>query len=247
MYSWKTLRTAFALLLFVPVIHVAFLISRDTAASLERSPGVWESEVNDYIKANQAGNLPEDPILVIGGRPVKLWEGLEDILSPRPVLMRGLGDATVDDIIHYHLQLVGYYQPSVVVLLPGSSEFHVRDHKSAPELAQAIRKLVELDQSYDLPRSYYIFAPIKSPLYNEDYATIDEVTRLLEEWARTDEQVTILNPNPLLDLRDGKPNPDFFRLDGINLNEHGYLRVSVLLENQLERDQAVEQTADSAP
>lgn len=236
MYSWKTIRTVFTVLLLIPIVHLAFLASRDVAAKLDTSPTAWEDEVNAYAEAYEGAPLPENPIVVLGGRRVKLWSGLEGLLRPRPVLMLGLGDATVDDITYYHAQLVGYFQPSAVVLFPGNSEFHIRDNKSAQELAAAIRKLVELDQSYSATRSYYIFVPIKSPLYPEDYAKIDEVARLLESWTRYQPRINILDANSLLARKDGSPDPDFFRMDGSNLNEHGYLRVSVLLQDRLRQE-----------
>ena len=235
MYSWKATRTLCAFLLLIPIVHLAFLVSREMRTTLDTSPEAWAAEVEAYVEADQTVQRPVNPIVVIGGRPVKLWQGLEDVLSPRPVLMRGLGDATVDDITHYHSRLIGYYQPRALVLLPGSSEFHIRDNKSAPELVTAIRKLVELDQSYKVPRHYYIFTPIKTPLYSRDYTRIDETTRLLQQWAETQEQVTILDSNALLTLGNGEPNPDFFRMDGVNLNEHGYLRLSVMLQDRLEQ------------
>jgi len=162
------------------------------------------------------------------------------------VLMRALGDATVDDITQYHAELIGYYQPSALVLLPGTSEFHIRDNKSAQELATAIRKLVELDESYDVARQYYVFAPIKTPRFPEDYGKIDEVTRLLEQWARAQPQVTVLDVNPLLALKGGSPNPDFFRLDGVYLNEHGSVRISVLLQDSMKQNEG-EALASQSP
>lgn len=233
MYSWNTIRTICAILLLIPIVHLTYLVSREVLATLDISPRAWEEEVAAYTASDQATQLPTEPILVLGGRQVKLWQGLEDLLSPRPVLMRGLGDATVDDIAYYHSELIGYYQPSALVLLPGSSEFHIRDNKSAQELVTAIRKLIELDESYHVARRYYVFAPIKTPLYPADYAKIDETTHLLERWALEQPQVNILNTDPLLTLQNGRPNPNFFRLDGINLNEHGYLRISLLLQEQL--------------
>lgn len=233
MYSWNTIRTICAVLLLIPIVHLAFLVSREVLASLDASPEAWADEVGAYVATAQATELPIDPIVVLGGRQVKLWRGLEDLLSPRPVLMHGLGDATVNDIAHYHAELIGYYQPSALVLLPGTSEFHIRDNKSAPELVAAIRKLVEFDESYGVARQYYIFTPIKTPIYPQDYAKIDETTRLLERWAMNRPQVSILDANPLLALGNAAPNPDFFGLDGINLNEHGYVRLSLLLQNRL--------------
>ncbi len=234
MHSWSTIRTVCAILLLLPLIHLAYLMSREMLATLEVSPQAWAAEVEAYAEADQSIELPVDPVLVIGGRQVKLWRGLEDLLSPRPVLMRGLGDATVDDITHYHARLIGYYRPGALVLLPGTGEFHIRDNKSAQELVTAIRKLVELDASYGVARQYHVFVPIKTPLYPEDYAKIDEVSGLLAQWSKVQPQLSVLDPNPLLTVKNGSPNPDFFRLDGVNLNEQGYLRLSLLLKNSLQ-------------
>jgi hypothetical protein len=233
MYSWKAIRTICAVLLLIPIIHLAYVASRDVLATLDASPDAWADEVRAYAEADVATKIPDEPILVVGGRRVTLWRGLDDLLSPRPVLMRPLGDAIINDITHYYSELVGYYQPSALVVLPGNSEFHIRDNKSAEQLVTAIRKLVELDESYEVSRLYCIFAPIKTPLHPQDYAKIDETTRLLEQWAMGKPQVAILDPNVLLAKSNGKPNPDFYRLDGVNLNEQGYVRLSLLLQTRL--------------
>lgn len=236
MYSWNTIRSICAVLLIIPIIHLVFLLSRELQTAMHPGPEAWADEVAAYAQSDQLMRLPNDPIVVIGGRRVKLWQGLEDLLGPQPVLLRGLGDATINDITHYHSQLIGYYNPLAVVLVPGSSEFHIRDNKSADELVRAIRKLAELDSSYKVTRQLYVFTPLKTPRHPLDHAVIDETTDLLQHWAETEDGVTILDANTLLSRRDGRPDPDYYRFDGVNLNEHGYLRLSLMLKNRLEQD-----------
>ena len=144
MYSWNTIRTVCAVLLLIPIVHLVYLVSRDTLAVLDPSPQAWADEVAAYEQADQSASLPRAPVVVVGERGVKLWRGLQDALAPRPVLLRGLGGATVNDITHYHSELISFYRPSAVVVLPGTSEFHIRDNKSAEELVEAIRELAEL-------------------------------------------------------------------------------------------------------
>lgn len=238
MYSWKVIRTICAILLLVPIVHLAYVVSQDMLATMDASPEVWADEVRAFAETDVVTAIPDTPILVVGGRRVKLWQGLDDLLSPQPVLMRPVGDATISDITHYYDELIGYYQPSALVVLPGNSEFHVRDNKSAQELVLAIQQLVELDASYEVARLYCIFAPIKTPLYREDYDKIDDVTRLLEQWSLNNRHVEILDPNVLLAKSNGQPNPDFFRLDGVNLNEQGYIRLSLQLKSRLAQAEA---------
>jgi hypothetical protein len=236
MYSWKTIRIVSAILLLVPIIHLAVLLSRDALAALDSSPTVWNNELEAYVKADRLVERPTEPILVIGGRRVLLWRGLEELLSPKPVLMRGLGDATVTDLIFHYKRLIGFYQPQTVVLLPSNSEFHIRDMKTAEDLVASIRKLVELDFSVRNSGMFYIFTPLKTRLFPEDKPKIEQVTRQLKSWANSKDRVIVLDANILLSDSSGSPKPDYFRPDGVNLNELGYLRLTILLMSQVEKD-----------
>jgi len=238
MYSWNTVRNTCAVLLLLPLVHLAFLVSRETLAALEASPEVWAGEMEAYAQADLEASQPPAPLVVVGGQRVKLWRGLADILAPTPVLMRGLGNATVDDIIFHYDRLISFYRPDTLVLLPGSSEFHIRDMKSAEELVSTIQALANIDARKSSTRRLYVFTPLKTPLYPGDNEKIDRAGQLLKSWAAADERVTILDANALLSKRDGRPGPAYYRNDGINLNEHGYLRLSLMLQAQVERDRA---------
>jgi hypothetical protein len=156
------------------------------------SPDVWAKELSAYARADRAAKLPQDPLVIVGGRRVKLWDGLDEILA-EPVLVRGLGDAIVEDITYNYNALIGYYQPAAVVLLPGNSEFHIRDSKSASELLEAVQALEKVDNSLGVSRHFFVFTPLKTPLYPRDYLEIEEATRLLADWAQQRERVTVLD------------------------------------------------------
>ncbi len=60
---------------------------------------------------------------------------------------------------------------------------------------------------------------------------------MLDTWAQGKERVTYLDANAILANGDGRPKPDYFRSDGVNLNDQGYLRLSLLLRSRLEQDE----------
>ncbi len=237
MFSWKAIRTICVLLLMLPLAHFVVLLSRDMLAVMDASPEAWENELQAYGRTDARNKLPEEPILVVGGMRVKLWQDLDDMLAPRPVLMRGLGDATVNDLNHNYARLIGFYKPDTVVLLTSNSEFHIRDSKSAGELDKAIRDFVDLNTSQGGVRRIYLFAPLKTPRHPADDATIEQATALLATWTAGHEQAVLLDANAVLTNGNGRPRPEFFRSDGINLNEYGYMRLALLLQAQIELDE----------
>ena len=236
MYSWKTIRTVAAVLLLIPMVHLAYLVSREALSTLNASPEAWADEVDAFTRSDRLNHLPDNPVVIVGGRRVTLWKGLEDLLAPMTVLNRGLGNATTNDISHYYQRIIGYYQPQTVVLLPGESEFHIRESKSTEEMVRAIRQLVELDLSHGITKHFYVFSPLKTPLYQSNDRKIDETSRMLKDWAATIDEVDILDANVLLSKRNGRANPSYYRSDGVNLNEHGYVRISMMLRAQMEKD-----------
>lgn len=200
---------------------------------MNSSPEAWTAEVQAYARQDQTAQMPEKPVVVVGGRRVKLWRGLDELLAPQPVLMRGIGEATVDDLTYHYERLIGFYQPDTVVLLPDNSEFHIRANKDAETLFADISKLVELDASRNKTRRIVIITPLKTPLYPDTMRVIDELNLKLATWAALHENVTLIDANALISKADGTPNPSYYRADGVNLNEHGYVRLSVMLQMAL--------------
>jgi hypothetical protein len=236
MYSWKTIRVLSAILLLIPIVHLALLVSREALAALDSSPNVWDSQLDAYTKADRLVERPQDPVVVIGGRRVKLWKGLEGLLAPKPVLMRGLGDAIVDDLNFHYERLVGFYQPQTVVLFPGNSEFHIRDMKSADGLVHAIQEFAQKDLFHRSTGRFYIITPLNTQIFPGDRTKIEKTTALLKTWAKSEDRIKILDANVLLRDAKGIAKADYFRADGVNLNDLGYTRLSMLLLSQLERD-----------
>ena len=231
MLSWKTTRIICTVLLLMPIVHLAYLVSREALATLNPSPDVWSKELSAYNRADRNRELPSKPVVVVGGRRVKLWNALDELIEA-PVLMRGLGDAIIEDITYNYSSLIGFYRPGSVVLLPGNSEFHIRDNKSAEELLEAIKELEAVDAARQDAGRFFVFAPIKTPLYPRDYAKIDRVIELLDSWASSNSRVELIDGNTMLTDK-GKPRARYFLTDGVNLNEHGYLRLAMMLESAL--------------
>lgn len=236
MYSWQTIRSVTTVLLLVPMLHLAFLVSVEVSSIINTSPAVWANEVDAYMAADRLTQLVEDPIVIVGGRQVLLWRGLEELLAPQKVLMRGLGDSTVNDIAYYYDKLIGFYNPQVVVLLPGITEFHLRDNKSANELVTAIRELVDLDLRVRPAGKFYLFPPLYSALYPADISKIKDVSQQLQAWAELHERVSFIDANQLLSDSQSKIRPLYYRSDGVNLSELGQSRLAMLLLSQLEED-----------
>ncbi|MHA7817786.1 MAG: GDSL-type esterase/lipase family protein [Pseudohaliea sp.] len=233
MFEWRSIRMFFGILLCLPLFHLAWLLTGELRAYLDPSPTAWADEMQTIIREDETLTLPENPVLVVGGRRVALWHDLPGMLAPHPTLLRGLGDATIEDITHYYARLIGYYRPDILVLLPSYADLHLRDDKRPGELVAAIRDLVDLNAQHLATAMVYVIAPLKMPLHPGDDERIEAMSQALAAWAADKSGVAVIDANGLLAGPDGRPNPALYRGDGINLNEAGYLRLAMALREAL--------------
>ncbi|MFV0476701.1 MAG: hypothetical protein ACK5ME_02570 [Parahaliea sp.] len=236
MFSWNAIRTFCVTLLCLPLAHLVILISRDVVTALDSSPTTWQSQVDAYTRQDAKNIVLANPIVVVGGRRAAIWRDLERIVTPGHVIVRSLGDATINDLTYYYDRLISRYLPKVVVLLPGNSEFRIRDNKSTSELVAAIKNFIAADDAPTGTRLLYIFIPIKTILYPGDHKTIDDAHEELAHWARRLSYVRIIDPNPILATAGARPDAAFFRSNGVHLNDNGYERLGFLLRHQLSDD-----------
>jgi hypothetical protein len=236
MFAWKSLRAGVTLLLCLPLLHAGYLLSQEFSSYIDPSPEVWARELQTIISEDQVASLPESPLLVTGGLRVRLWESLPAALQPVPTLLRPLGDATLEDLSHHYDRLIGFYRPQALIIVPSYADLHLRSEKNAEEFLDALRALLEIDREYGITEHRYVLVPFKTLLHPEDDARIDAIARKLSQLARKTEQLTVINPNLLLLDDAGRPDPDFYRGDGVNLNDAGYARLTLLLRSQLEKD-----------
>jgi hypothetical protein len=225
-----------ALLLCLPLLHATFLASSELAAYMDSSPRVWDDELDAIIALDQKTSLPAAPILVVGGQWVRLWRSLPAALQPAATLLRPLGDPTVEDISHHYDRLIAFYRPGTLIVMPSYADLHIRDHKTPEDLGDALRRLFERDSDYGLSSRRYALVPLKTLLHPQDDSRIDAMAQKMRSLEDDLESLVVLDPNPLLQGEDGRPDPDFFRGDGINLNDVGYARLSLFLRSRLEAD-----------
>ena len=234
MYPWARLRRILVVVLLLPVAHFVIVVGADISDILNPAPTVWESEVSDIELRRDLAAAEGPSLVIIGGRKAKLWRGLDDSYFPMVVLNNGIGSATIDDVLYYFDRLVRPYQPRAVMMVPGPSDFIMRDNKSADDFMLMLKGLSNHVSGLDGKPHFYVVTLNKWPRFPAYWATVDTVNHLLEKWVDQQSGVTLIDARPLFEQDDGLPVRQMFRTDGINLNDWGYMRLSLLLGQQID-------------
>jgi hypothetical protein len=112
----------------------------------------------------------------------------------------------------------------------------MRDDKSPDDFMRMLKGLSNYVIHLDGEPQFYVVTLNKWPRFPGVWGTVDTVNQLLETWADQQARVTLIDTRPLFEQGGGLPVRPMFRSDGINLNRMGYLRMSQLLRQQINRD-----------
>ncbi len=96
-------------------------------------PRVWEEAVAALESKTQGKCGPGECVVFIGSSSIRLWDTLEEDMSPILVIQHGFGGAKLNDIVYYAERLVNTYRPRAVVVFAGTNDIDPAASK-APEV-----------------------------------------------------------------------------------------------------------------
>ena len=82
----------------------------------------FEDEISAFEAADSLAMPAPGSVLFVGSSSIRFWNTLEEDMAPLPVINRGFGGSTFDDLLFYMDRIVMPYQPSAVVLYEGDND-----------------------------------------------------------------------------------------------------------------------------
>ncbi|MBO5814566.1 MAG: lipase [Bacteroidales bacterium] len=197
----------------------------------------WITRYSDQIEALEgkaaADSISDIDVMFFGSSSIRLWKGLEEMMSPLRVVNRGYGGATIRDIHYNYPILMAQYKPKAFVVFCDNDIAGNANDLTTGEVLDHYRLLFQrLDKDY--PGTPVFFLSWK---YSELRAGLRDkqriVNHLIEEYADKSEQVTFVDVNSLLLDKDGNVNSSLFEKDNLHINRDGYLLWTSVLKPKL--------------
>ena len=197
----------------------------------------WITRYSDQIEALEgkaaADSISDIDVMFFGSSSIRLWKGLEEMMSPLRVVNRGYGGATIRDIHYNYPILTAQYKPKAFVVFCDNDIAGNANDLTTGEVLDHYRLLFQrLDKDY--PGTPVFFLSWK---YSELRAGLRDkqriVNHLIEEYADKSEQVTFVDVNSLLLDKDGNVNSSLFEKDNLHINRDGYLLWTSVLKPKL--------------
>src|SRR5690606_14777496 len=102
----------------------------------------WEGEIADFERRDVSNPPPENAVLFVGGRDVRLWTTLAEDMAPVPVIGRGFGGAQIPHINHYRARIIHPYKPRAIIIMAGDADLADVRGRPPDDLLEHFRTLL---------------------------------------------------------------------------------------------------------
>lgn len=203
--------------------------------------GVWDAgwlhryaaDVEELAAKAAADPRKDIDVLFFGSSSIRLWNGLEEMMTPLSVVNRGYGGATVRDILVNYDKLMAHYNPKAFVVFCDNDICGNEVDLTVSGVLDHYRLLFNrLDQDYPgVPVFFLSWKYSGLRAFMRDTQKL--VNDVMADYASSSEQVTFVDVNATLLQPDGDINQSLFESDNLHINRDGYLLWTSVLKPQL--------------
>jgi lysophospholipase L1-like esterase len=192
----------------------------------------FENEIAAFEAYDHKNAPPRDPILFVGSSTIRLWQ-TADAFPNLPVINRGFGGSTIDDVNHFADRIVFKYKPRQIIFYAGDNDLAAgrSPDRVFGDFQTFLGKVHE-----HLPDTSIVYLAIKPSIARwKLWPQMQEVNGRVKELTQENKQLAYIDTAPPLLGPDGKPHGALFRDDGLHMNDKGYAAWNNLLGSQLQR------------
>lgn len=179
-------------------------------------------EIKAYKKADSMYAPAKNAILFVGSSSFRLWKDYSTYFPGYPIINRGVGGASLPDIIRYTNDIIIPYRPKQIVVYCGENDFNVADTVTATVVTNRFKTLFYAIRA-QLPKVSIAFVSIKpSPSRSKYRSAIIEANAAIEQFLKKQKRTAFIDIFSDMLGEDGKPIPDLFLKDSLHMNTNGY-------------------------
>ncbi len=205
-------------LIFTVLLSIAAAADANAPAEKPREK-VYEKAISAFEEQDRKTPPQDGGILFVGSSTIRMWN-LEKSFPELHPLNRGFGGSQYSDVAEYADRVITPYHPKTIVLYAGDNDIA---HGKSPEQTFADFQAVIAAIHRSLKDVRVFVLSIKPSVARwQMYGKMQQVNRMMADFAEKDPQVDYVELGPPLLDSNGKPRPELFEKDGLHLNSDGY-------------------------
>lgn len=182
------------------------------------------------VEAFAAVARPDASTLFVGSSSIRLWDVAHSFPKVAAV-NRGFGGATTPDVLRYYDRVIAGVPASTVIVYVGEND--IADGATAEQTAADVLTLLARLRA-DMPRARIAYLSMKpTPSRWDLYPRISAANAAIQTHAG-EGAFDYLDVGHALMTVNGAPDAQFYRADGLHLNDQGYQRWTAIIDRYLQ-------------
>ena len=193
----------------------------------------WEGEIAAFERRDVSNPPPENAVLFVGGRDLRLWPRFAEDMAPVTVIQRGFGGAQISHIDHYRARIVLPYDPRAVVVMAGEADLSDVRGRRPEDLLDDFRTLALSLRAEGEDAPIYFVSLRPAPAREERWYGQQRANALIADYVRGEKEMYFIDVTSAMLDDKGNIRDDLYRWDGLTLNGKGYETIGPIIRQRL--------------
>lgn len=200
----------------------------------------WESQIKELERKDLSENIPNDYILYLGSSSIRLWDSIQQDMSPYNSVKRGYGGAHFYDLIHFTERLVTPHKDAkAIVCFVANDLTGIWDDPKTKVSPKQVKRLFSFftKQVRDIaPKTPFFLVEITptQSRWNIWDKTV-KANDLMEAYCNSQENMYFISTSEEFLNEDNLPRTELFIEDQLHLNRDGYQLWSRIIKSHLDK------------
>jgi len=187
------------------------------------NPLVWKKEIRAFKKLDKCTNYPDSAVLFVGSSSIRFWNSLSLDMAPVPVIQRGFGGSKIGDVVYWAPELILSHEVKIIIVFAGTNDITGHPDDASPEeIADKVMKLEKIVHEHDPGILIYYISITPTPDRWDVWPKAQHANDIIARIASNASNFVFLDFTDDFLTDEGLPNKNYFKIDGLHLNEKGY-------------------------
>jgi lysophospholipase L1-like esterase len=191
--------------------------------SAQPAPAPFWNEIAEFKHKDSLHRPPANPIVFVGSSSFRKWANVQADFPGYPILNRGFGGSTLDDVVHYAGDIIYPYHPKQVVVYCGDNDLAADRKVTGKKVFKKFEHLYELIRRHlgnDVDILYVSIKP--SPSRERLMPEMERANDLIRNFMAEHSHAAFVDVYHLMLNAQGHPMDELFIGDRLHMNDKGY-------------------------
>jgi lysophospholipase L1-like esterase len=199
---------------------ILFVIAFFTTQLFSFAQNRFENEIKAFEKSDSLSMPVSKQILLVGSSSIRMWKTYKEDMEGYPVINRGFGGSTMNDVNEYFDRIVWKYQPKYIFVYEGDNDLAAG---KSPEAVLEDYKIFAEKVKTTLPKTKIAFCSIRPSLSRIQLLDKQKkLNELIQGFCKQSKKLQYIDMQKDFYLPNGELMQDIFIEDKLHLNEKGY-------------------------